>query len=202
VGSGENTVLADINQIDPIYVYFNISDLDLARLMGEAHWTPGQAGTKAWPVSVGLPDEKGYPHPGRLDFASISLTPTTGTLLMRGIFSNPDGKILPGLYARVRVTVKERPAFLVPQEAIGYDQRGSYVLVVNENNLVQRLSVKTGALVDHFRVVEEGLKRKEWVVVKGIQKAVPGRPVTPERQELPTSGTSSPQSTGQSGKGL
>jgi RND family efflux transporter MFP subunit len=151
---------------------------------------------------VGLPDEKGYPHLGRLDFASISLTPTTGTLLMRGIFSNSDGKILPGLYARVRVTVKEGPAFLVPQEAIAYDQRGSYVLVVNENNLVQRLSVKTGALVDHFRVVEEGLKGKEWVVVKGVQKAVPGRPVTAERQELPTSGTSSPQSTGQSRKGL
>src|SRR5512139_1966384 len=77
VGSGENTVLAEINQIDPIYVYFNISDVDLARLMGEAHWIPGQARAKAWSVSVGLPDEKGFPHLGRLDFASISLTPTT-----------------------------------------------------------------------------------------------------------------------------
>ena len=200
VGSGENTVLAEINQIDPIYVYFNISDVDLARLMGEAHWTPGQALTKAWPVSVGLPDEKGYPHLGRLDFASISLTPTTGTLLMRGIFTNPDGKILPGLYARVRVLVKEGPAFLVPEEAIGYDQRGSYILVVNENNLVQRLGVKTGAQVDYLRVVEEGLTGKEWVVIKGIQKAIPGRPVTPEKQVLPTSGTSSPRSTGQSRK--
>ena len=179
VGSGENTVLAEINQIDPIYVYFTISDLDLARLMGEAHWTPGQARTKAWPVYMGLPDEKGYPHPGRLDFASISLTPTTGTLLMRGVFSNPEGKILPGLYARVHLPVKEGPAFLVPQEAVGYDQRGSYVLVVNENNLVQRLSVKIGALVDHLRVVEEGLTGKEWIVIKGLQKAIPGRPVTP-----------------------
>ena len=78
----------------------------------------------------------------------------------------------------------------MPQEAVGYDQRGSYVLVVNENNLVQRLSVKTGALVDHLRVVEEGLTGKEWIVIKGIQKAIPGRPVTPERQDLRTSGTS------------
>jgi RND family efflux transporter MFP subunit len=196
VGAGENTVLAEINQIDPIYVYFTISDLDLARLMGEARWTPGQARTKAWPVSLALPDEKGYPHRGRLDFASISLTPTTGTLLMRGVFSNPEGKILPGLYARVRVPVKEGPAFLVAQEAVGYDQRGSYVLVVNENNLVQRLSVKTGALVDNLRVVEEGLTGKEWVVIKGIQKAIPGRPVTPEKQDSRPSGTSSPQSVG------
>ncbi len=201
VGSGENTVLAEINQIDPIYVYFTISDLDLARLMGEARWIPGQARTKAWPVSVALPDEKGYPHPGRLDFASTSLTPTTGTLLMRGVFSNPEGKILPGLYARVRVPVKEGPAFLVPQEAVGYDQRGSYVLVVNENNLVQRLSVKTSALVDHLRVVEEGLTGKEWIVIKGIQKAIPGRPVTPERQDSRASGTSSPQSTNQRRQG-
>ena len=83
-----------------------------------------------------------------LDFASISLTPTTGTLLLRGIFSNPDGKILPGLYARVRVPVKERVAFLVPQEAVGYDQAGSYVLVVNQENVVERIGVRTGTLVD------------------------------------------------------
>lgn len=188
VGSGENTVLAEINQIDPIYVYFNISDADLARLIGEAHWTPGQARAIKWPVFVGLLTEKEYPHKGQLDFASIGLTPTTGTLLMRGVFSNPDGKILPGLYARVHVPVKEGPAFLVPQEAIGYDQRGSYVLVVNENNMVKRSGVRIGTLVDHLRVVEEGLTEKDWVVIRGVQKAIPGRPVTPERQDLPTFG--------------
>ena len=104
MGSGENTVLAEINQIDPIYVYFTISDLDLARLMGEAHWIPGQARAKAWPVYMGLPNEKEYPHQGRLDFASISLTPTTGTLLLRGIFlkpgrEDPAGTLCPGACA-------------------------------------------------------------------------------------------------------
>jgi len=197
VGSGQNTILAEVNQINPIYVYFNISDADLARLTGEAHWTPGKTETKQWPVFVGLTNETGYRHKGHLDFASISLTPTTGTLLLRGVFSNPDGKILPGLYARVHVPVKEGPAFLVPQEAIGYDQRGSYVLVVNGNNMVQRSSVRTGTSVDRLRVVEEGLTGKEWVVIKGIQKAIPGRDVTPERQDLRTLGTSSRQSTGQ-----
>ena len=201
VGSGQSTVLAEVNQINPIYVYFNISDADLARLMGEAHWTPGKTEAKQWPVFVGLTNETGYPHKGYLDFASISLTPTTGTLLLRGIFPNQDGKILPGLYARVRVPVKEGPAFLVPQEAIGYDQRGSYVLVVNENNMVQRSSVRTGTLVDHLRVVEEGLTGKEWVVVRGVQKAIPGRPVTPERQDLRILGTSSRQSTSQRREG-
>ena len=197
VGSGQNTVLAEVNQIDPIYVYFTISDLDLARLMREAHWTPGQADAKKWPVLAGLTSEEGYRHQGRLDFASISLTPTTGTLLLRGIFSNPDGKILPGLYARVRVPVKKGPALLVPQEAIGYDQRGSYALIVNEQNVVQRASVRTGTQVDHLQVIEEGLAGKEWVVIKGLQKAVPGRQVTPKQEGVQTPGMGSPQSSDQ-----
>lgn len=197
VGSGGNTFLAAINQIDPIYVYFTISDLDLARLMGEAHWIPGQARAKAWPVYIGLPNEKEYPHRGRLDFASISLTPTTGTLLLRGIFSNPDGKILPGLYARVHVLVKERVAFLVPQEAVGYDQRGSYVLAINQENVVDRFGVRTGTQVDNLRVIEEGLTGKEWVVIKGTQKAIPGRRVTPERQDLRASSPGLPPSPNQ-----
>ena len=184
VGSGESTVLAEISQIDPLYVYFNVSDADLVRLVGEARWTPGQAREISWPVFVGLLNEKGYPHKGRLDFASISLVPTTGTLLLRGIFPNPEGKILPGLYARVRVPVKEGPSLLVPQEAIGYDQRGYYVLVVDEKNNVQRQEVKIGVLLEHLRAVEEGLTGKEWVVIKGVQKAIPGKPVTPERQDL------------------
>ncbi len=186
VGSGESTVLAEVNQVDPLYVYFNISDADLARLIGEAHWRPGQVREVQWPVFVGLLNEKDYPHRGRLDFSSISLAPTTGTLLLRGIFPNPDGRMLPGLYARVRVPVKEGPSLLVPQEAVLYDQRGPYVLVVDEKNTVQRAGIRTGALVDHLRVVEEGLKGKEWVVIKGVQKAVPGKPVTPEKADLRT----------------
>jgi RND family efflux transporter MFP subunit len=183
VGSGQATVLALINQINPIYVYFTISDMDLSRLMKEAYWVPGKARAKVWPVLMGLPAETAYPYQGQLDFASISLTPTTGTLLMRGIFSNPDGKILPGLYARVRVPIKEKVALLVPQEAVGDDQAGSYVLVTNGENVVQRTNVKTGTLAAGMRVIEEGLTGKEWVVVNGVQKAFPGRKVTPEKRE-------------------
>jgi len=182
VGQGTNTVLASVNQIDPIYVYFNISDLDLTRLMAEAQWTPGHTRRAGWPVYIGLPGETGYPHKGELDFASISLTPTTGTLLLRGIFRNADGKILAGLYARVHVPVKERDALLVPQEAMGYDQRGPYVLTVNGENKVNRTGIRTGALIDSYRIVAEGLKGKEWLVVKGMQKAVPGRQVNPVQQ--------------------
>jgi RND family efflux transporter MFP subunit len=194
VGSGENTVLAEINCIDPIYVYFNISDADLARLIGEAHWTPGQARDMERPVFVGVLNEKGFPHRGKLDFASISLTPTTGTLLMRGVFSNPDGKVLPGLYARVRVPVREGPAFVVPEVAVGNDQQGTYVLIVNEKNAVERRGVKAGSAVDNLRVIDEGLNGKEWVIIKGLLRAAPGRQVTPEREGGQKPSIGSPQS--------
>ena len=182
VGSDGNTVLAQINQVEPIYVYFNISDLDLARLLKKTGGIPGPSDTRKWPVLVGLPSEDGYPHKGHLDFAAISLTSTSGTLLMRGVLSNPDGRILPGLYARVRVPVEERAAFLVPDAAIGHDQQGSYVLIVNDKNVVERRSVKTGPAVDALRAIDDGLKGEEWVVVNGLVKAAPGRQVTPERE--------------------
>jgi RND family efflux transporter MFP subunit len=182
VGAGENTVLASINQIDPMYLYFNIADVDLARLLKSSHGIPGVAAPQKWPVFAGLPNEEGYPHRGYLDFAAISLTTTTGTLLMRGILPNANGQILAGLFARVRVPIEQRTALVVPEVAIGHDQQGSYVLVVNEKNVVERRSVKTGPTVDSLRAIDEGLKGKEWVIVKGLVKTAPGRQVTPEQE--------------------
>jgi RND family efflux transporter MFP subunit len=182
VGSGGSTVLASINQIDPIYVYFNISDYDLARLRKATRGIPGPSDSRKSPMQAGLPGEDGYPHEGHLDFAAISLTPTTGTLLMRGILANRDGTILPGLYARVRVPLERKAAFLVPEVAVGHDQQGAYVLVANEKNIVERRSVKTGPAVDALRAIDNGLSGQEWVVVNGLLKAGPGRQVTPERE--------------------
>ncbi len=193
VGSGGNTVLAQINQIDPIYVYFNISDLDLARLLKVTRGMPGPTDGRKWPVHAGLPSEDGYPHQGYLDFAAINLTTTTGTLLMRGILTNPDGKILPGLYARVRVPLDEKTSLMVPEVAIGHDQQGSYVFVVNEKNVVERRSVKTGPSVNSLRAIDEGLKGTERVIVNGLLRAAPGRQVTPEQEggaRLPEQGAS------------
>ena len=184
VGSGESTVLADINQIDPIYVYFTINERDLLRLMGGARLSPDAASKKKWPVFYGLANEKGYPRQGRLDFAAIAVTPTTGTLLLRGISANPEGMVMQGLFARVRVPVGEKKdALLLPLPALGFDQQGTYVLMVNEKNLVERRSVTTGAEVNGFRVIAEGLAGDEWVV-DGVLKAIPGRAVTPEKKDL------------------
>jgi RND family efflux transporter MFP subunit len=194
VGAGENTVLAEINQIDPIYVYFTISEAELLRSIQATGVSPGEAERLKIPVYLGLANEEGYPHQGILDFTGISITPSTGTLLMRGIFANAAGKILPGLYGRVRLQNinSERMAVLVPQTALGYDQMGIYILAVNGQNVVERRGVKPGAQVGDHTVIEEGLRGDEWVVVTGLLRAIPGAKVSPVRK---------PAEAAQAGKG-
>ncbi len=193
VGAGAETILADINQIDPIYVYFNINEQDLLRVRGE-HEGEKNAHEVKWPVYFGLANEAGYPHKGYLDFAAITIDPTTGTLLLRGIFPNPKGLTLPGMFARVRAPIAEpRPALLIPEVAIGYDQLGPYVLLVDDKKVVERRPVKLGAQVDENRVIAEGLQGDEWVIVNGLLQAMPGRQVTPEKETRPAAGGAKPQ---------
>lgn len=184
VGAGEFTLLASVNQIDPLYVYFPMNERDLLRVTGETGLSPAQAQNLKTPLSLGLANETAYPHKGYFDFAGISLTPTTGTLQLRGIFPNPDGKILPGSFARVRVPIvgSEKTALVVPEVALGYDQLGPYVLLLDEHNLVQQRSVKLGPRVDGGRVVKEGLTGDEWVIIQGQLRAFPGKQVTPVRK--------------------
>ncbi len=187
VGAGEFTLLAEINQIDPVYVYFTINESDLLRVLGKTGRAVVQSQRVKVPLFLGLANEEGYPRQGYLDFAAISLTPTTGTLQLRGIFPNPDLKMLPGLFARVRAPIvgPEKTALLVPEVAIGYDQLGSYVLVVDDQNVVQRRSVKLGTQQESRRVIDEGLQGDEWVIINGLLRAIPGRPVTPAKEGQP-----------------
>jgi RND family efflux transporter MFP subunit len=184
--SSSNTDLAGINQMDPIYVYFTISDSDLARLMKNTNWLPGRSNAGKLPVFAGMTGEEGYPHTGSLDFASNSLSSNTGTLLMRGIFPNADGRILPGLFARVRLPIEKKELFVIPAKAVGDDQQGRYVLVVNEKNIVERRGVSLGPMIgNQMRAITGGLTGKERIVVEGLLKAVPGRPVSPQRKSFP-----------------
>ncbi len=182
VGAGEHTLLAEINQIDPIYVYFSISEQDLLKVRGKKPKAAEEAQKSKPPVYVGLADEPEYPHKGYLDFAGISLNATTGTLQLRAIISNPETVILPGMFARVKAPLDEkREALLVPDVAISYDQMGPFVRLVNDKNIVERRPVKLGVQEEKYRVVTEGLKGEEWVVISGLLRAIPGRQVTPEK---------------------
>jgi RND family efflux transporter MFP subunit len=180
VGAGEATLLANVDQIDPLYVYFTINERDLLDVTKDTKESVDAVIRKDIPLYLGLANEEDYPHKGYLDFASISLNATTGTLTLRGIFPNPQGLLLPGLFAKLRVPVThDKTALLVPTVAISYDQLGPYLLVVDDKNVVQRRGVKLGTEVKDLTVITEGLKQPEWVITNGLLLAIPGKQVTP-----------------------
>ena len=174
---GEKTPLADINQIDSIYAYFTVNERDLLRVRKlQQESGAGDYRSRPIPAYAGLANDQGYPHEGRIDFAAITVDPTTGTLLLRAIFPNEDRQILPGLFARIRVPVgREASAILVPEVALGFDQLGRYVLVVNDKNVVERRGVTTGPEENGMVVIDGGLNANERVIVNGLQRAIPGQ---------------------------
>ena len=195
---GVRTSLAEIERIDPLYVYFTINERDLLRVIEYRKQTSAPAvAERRIPVFFGLSNEEGYPHEGRIDFASISVTPTTGTLQARGIFRNPDRSVLPGLFVRVRVpALQKKDALLLPGDTVSFDQQGEYVLVVNDKNIVERRGVKTGSQVGSMLVIEEGLKPDDRVIVEGILQAIPGRVVKPQQGEKLSVPSENPKSRG------
>jgi RND family efflux transporter MFP subunit len=187
VGASENTLLTTIRQWTPIYVYFSINERDLLRIMERARAEGITADNPdKIPLDLGLANETGFPHEGHLDFVDSTVDPGTGTMQLRGLFphAGPPYFIVPGLFVRVRMPVAEREnALLVTERALGLDQGGRYLLVVDNENKVEQRYVKIGALRDGMRVIEDGLKPEDQVVVKGIQRAIPGAKVTPQQAQ-------------------
>ncbi len=187
VGVASPTQLATIVALDPIYVNFNVNEQDVLRIRAEARRRGlTAANLKEFPVEIGLQSEDGYPHKGTMDYLSPTLNQSTGTLAVRGIIPNPDRALLPGFFVRVRVPEpsERSEALLVPDTALGADQGGRYVLVVNGDNTVEQRHVKTGPLDGGLRVVEEGLKADDRVVIAGLLRALPGQKVDPQVQKI------------------
>ena len=186
VGAASPTQLATIVALDPIYVNFNVNERDVLRVRAEARRRGlTSADLKQFPIEIGLQTEDGYPHVGNLDYASPTLNQSTGTLAVRGIVSNPNRVLLPGFFVRVRVPVdQQKDALLIPDTATGSDQSGRYVLVVNGDNVVEQRKVQTGALDAGLRVIENGLKADDRVVIAGLLRVIPGQKVDPQLQKL------------------
>ncbi len=179
-----------------MYVYFNLNERDLLRVMElqrAERSAPGKDREPDIPLYLGLANEEGYPHEGRYDFAESSVDAETGTMQLRGVFDNPGTppKIVPGLFARVRLPLGKRPGMpLVSERAVGNDQGGSYVLVVNAENVVERRTVRTGQRIDGLIVIEDGLRKNDRVIVKGVQRGRPGRTVDPDQVDMASLTTS------------
>jgi RND family efflux transporter MFP subunit len=189
VGVSSPTQLATIVALDPIYVNFNVNEQDVLRIREEARRRGMTAeDLKSLPVEIGLQTESGFPHKGKLDYASPTINQSTGTLAVRGVLPNPDRVLLPGYYVRVRVPFEQQQnALLVPDVALGSDQSGRYVLVVNGENVVEQRKVRTGPLEGELRVIESGLKPDDRVVTAGLLRAIPGQKVDPQLKKIETS---------------
>jgi multidrug efflux system membrane fusion protein len=183
------TLLTAIVSHDPIYIYFDVSENNYIKYkrLAERGVKAGAADVGA-PVEVALPDERGFPHKGRLDFLDNRLDQGTGTLRARAVLPNPAGLFSPGLFARVRVTgTPNYTALLLPDEAIGTDQTNKYVFVVGGDGTVERRNVRLGPLVEGLRVVREGVAGEDWVITRGLQRARPGLKVEPKRVAIAVS---------------
>ena len=181
----QQTLLATIESIDPIHAYFYVSESDLLRFrqMIRDHELPDPE-EKPPLMRLGLSNENGFPHEGYVDFRDLGVNPDTGTILVRALFPNPRQILLPGLFVRLRAPVGEpKPRLMIDERAVAADQRGQYVLVVNDENKVEYRSVELGLAEKGMREITDGVLPQDWIVVNGLQRARPGATVAPQRAE-------------------
>lgn len=185
-GSAQATLLTTIVSLDPIYGYFEVDErsyLEYTRLWRNGT-RPGTRGVKI-PVYLGLANETGFPHRGHLDFIDNRLDPNTGTMTGRAIFPNPNLPLVPGLFARIRLPGSSQyRALLIPDEAIGTDQTQRFAFVVNGQNTVEYRKIELGPIIDGLRVIRDGLKPGDWVIVNGVQRVRAGATVNPRKQAI------------------
>jgi multidrug efflux system membrane fusion protein len=195
----DQTLLTTVVSLDPIYAYFDVDEptlLQVRRAINEGRIKRHPQGEI--PVLMGLQGEDGYPHQGTINFVNNQVDPTTGSILVRGVFPNPEPPggirlLSPGMFVRIRLPIGlPHPALLVIDRAVGSDQGLKYVYVLDAQNEVQYRRVTTRSLQsDGLRVIESGLKPDDWVVVGGLPQVRPRMKVQPDRVPMPTLGTAS-----------
>lgn len=171
---GQDTKLATIVQLDPLYVYFSPSEKDLRLIMKYRQGTD-------IPVDIILSDGTKHPYPGKVDFIDNTADPKANTINMRVIISNPDKTLLPGIYVQADLFLCDVPDTpLISEKAIGEDQTGSFVYVVGKENKVEKRLVEVGFIYNHQKIIWKGLKAGEKVIVGGLQMIRPGMAVQPK----------------------
>ncbi len=186
VGGSEETLLTTVIKYDPIFVYFNINERALLAATktseGESREKKDLTQIKA---SLRRTADQGFQFEGHLDYADLGVDQSTGTFTLRAIFPNPELKLLPGLFVRIRVPLgTTENAVLVPERCVGADQAGRYVMIVDNDLKAERRNVTLGAKFEDMIVVMEGLDGTESVVIDGLQRARPGTAVTPKEIQL------------------
>lgn len=181
--AGAGTLLTTIVSIDPVYVYADMDENALLRFNAVSQAGKlAKNGAGRVPVELQLADEAGFPHQGYVESLDNRIDPQSGSIVLRAVFPNPDGRIVPGLFARLRLPVGAKaPTLLVDEAAIGTDQAQKFVLTLTSTNTTAYRPVKLGPLVNGKRVVREGLQAGEKVVLNLVAARVrPGMPVVPK----------------------
>jgi RND family efflux transporter MFP subunit len=185
--TGTTTLLSTIVSIDPIRLEFTFDEaayLRYERLSRGGKDVTSREGSVV--VALRLIDEPGFEHRGYMEFVDNVIDRSTGTIRARAQFSNPDGFLTPGMFARVRVPGSPAyPALLIPDAAISSEQARKYVLVADADDVVRQKYVTPGQLVENLRVIKEGLVADDRVIVDGLMHARPGGKVTPKVQTTP-----------------
>ncbi|MHC4130889.1 MAG: efflux RND transporter periplasmic adaptor subunit [Planctomycetota bacterium] len=188
VGSGgDKTLLTSVVKLDPMYVYFNISESLLVQVLRERGETDrqkrktGQKRQTDIKLYISFAGENDYQYEGIIDYIDNKVDPSTGTVEMRGVLPNENLLFYPGMFVNIRIPeTTETPSLLVDEKAISTDLGGKFLLIVDDQNIVERRYVKLSQLYEQMRVIEEGIQPQERYVVNGIQRARPGLPVTPK----------------------
>ena len=181
-GTGMPTLLTTIVSIDPIYCYIDADERSVLRYQQlSREGKRVSARDFKIPCEMALANETGFPHKGMIDFVDNRLDPHTGTLRARGVFTNSNRALTPGLFARLRIPGSGKyQALLLPDRAFSSDQTLKFVYVVNAQGKVEFRPVTVGPVVDGLRVVRDGLKAGERVIVEGHMRVRPGITVTPQ----------------------
>jgi len=182
-------VLTTVVSSDRVYAYFDASEAIYLKYMRSAREGSRQS-SRDTPneVRLGLANEEGFPHAGKMDFVDNRLNPATASMRGRAVFDNKDGLYTPGLFARLQLVGSGKyTATMVMDRAISTDQTRKVVLIVGKNNIVDQREVKTGALIGGMRAVT-GVKPGELVIVDGLLRAMPGAPVTPQQLKVDDKG--------------
>ncbi|AMZ78197.1 MULTISPECIES: efflux RND transporter periplasmic adaptor subunit [Enterobacter] len=174
------SVLTTLVSQKTVYVYFDVDESTYLHYQNLARRGQGVSSNHtALPVEIGLAGEEGYPHQGKVDFLDNQLAPSTGTIRMRALLDNAQRQFTPGLFARVRLPGSaEFQATLIDDKAVLTDQDRKYVYIVDKEGKAQRRDITPGRLADGLRIVQQGLKPGDKVIVDGLQKVfMPGMPV-------------------------
>lgn len=202
VGGTQPSALAEIVQLDPIYVVANLSEQEVLKIRANLNQHRLTfADLRKVPVDVALSDQTGFPLQGTIEYVSPGIDPATGTLLVRGILANSDRTLLPGFFVRMRLPVAkvDRNALLVPDRALQEDQGGRYLLVLSKDDVVEQRYVQLGQLIGTLRVITSGLKPDDRVVVGDLWRASPGTKVTPQLTSLEATSAGPPASASPAG---